>query len=59
MDCKVEERKLRARQVQLPSFPNVIATSSDGSFLAVNYTHNNSGFLQIYSVPSFTSAVRF
>ncbi|XP_001361945.3 nuclear pore complex protein Nup214 [Drosophila pseudoobscura] len=46
----------QARSVPLPSVPNYISCSADGTLLAVNLTQNGTGLLNIYSVPTFLAA---
>ncbi|XP_046801029.1 nuclear pore complex protein Nup214 isoform X2 [Lucilia cuprina] len=56
VDGKTSGQELKARVVNLPGEPKVLACSCDGSMLAVNYVLNNTGFLQIYQVDSFLTA---
>lgn len=57
VDAKTTGQELKARVVNLSGEPKSLACSCDGSMLAVNYFHNNTGFLQIFQVDSFVSPV--
>ena len=57
VDAKTTGQELKARVVNLSGEPKSLACSCDGSMLAVNYFHNNTGFLQIFQVDSFMSPV--
>ncbi|BFG05568.1 nuclear pore complex protein Nup214 [Drosophila madeirensis] len=46
----------QARSVPLPSVPNYISCSADGTLLAVNLTQNGTSLLNIYAVQTFLTA---
>lgn len=55
--AKLKGQPVHLRTTNLPNAPNSIACNADGSMLAVNYTLQGYGVLDIYHVPSFATSV--
>lgn len=54
--AKLKGQPVHLRTTKLPNAPNSIACNADGSMLAVNYTLQGYGVLDIYHVPSFATS---
>ncbi|XP_049309806.1 nuclear pore complex protein Nup214 [Bactrocera dorsalis] len=54
--AKSKGQPVHLRTTKLPNVPNSIACNADGSMLAVNYTLQGYGVLDIYHVPSFATS---
>lgn len=60
VDCKdlSPNHDVGVRIVAISGNPYVLACSCDGTMLAVNYTFNDLGYVEIYSIDSFLTQVR-
>uniref|UniRef100_A0A0K8VPS7 Nuclear pore complex protein Nup214 n=1 Tax=Bactrocera latifrons TaxID=174628 RepID=A0A0K8VPS7_BACLA len=54
--AKLKGQPVHVRTTKLPNVPNSIACNADGSMLAVNYTLQGYGVLDIYHVPSYATS---
>ncbi|XP_053966956.1 nuclear pore complex protein Nup214 [Anastrepha ludens] len=54
--AKQKGEPVHVRTTELLNIPNIIACNADGSMLAVNYTLQGYGVLDIFYVPSFVTA---
>ncbi|CAD7012423.1 unnamed protein product [Ceratitis capitata] len=54
--AKSKQQPVHVRTTKLPNVANTIGCNADGSMLAVNYTLQGFGVLDIYHVPSFANS---
>ncbi|XP_067628436.1 nuclear pore complex protein Nup214 isoform X2 [Eurosta solidaginis] len=54
--AKSKGQQVHYRTTKLANVPNTIACNADGSMLAVNYTVQGYGVLEMYHVPSFATS---